>query len=305
MPSEVIKHGVVATALADNLRQSPRRARELGFAGLQFDADLPTLRIPDLPTSGRREFLRLLSSEDRQLIGLRFDAGPRGFGPGADVDRILDRLEKVMESAAGMVAPLICLDVGPLPAPPLVSIPRPRVTPDQAGLILLPTNLPEPQAPAPSPIASVDPALYSQIDSALEELGRRADHYSVILAFRSDLASFAALDRALRSANCPWFGIDLDPAAVLRDEWAMDEVLAALIGQIRHVRGRDAVAGPDRRTRPAVIGKGNTNWGELLADLDSAGYHGWLTIDPIELSNRLAAAEAGLKHLKSLAVTGR
>jgi sugar phosphate isomerase/epimerase len=66
------------------------------------------------------------------------------------------------------------------------------------------------------------------------------------------------------------------------------------------VRGRDAVGGADRRTRPAAIGRGSVNWGEVLANLDEAGYQGWLTIDSLELENRAAAAQGGLEFLRKL-----
>jgi sugar phosphate isomerase/epimerase len=301
MHRDVLNIGITASAFADDLRSIPQRARLLGFDGLQFDAYSSTLNIPDLPASGRREFLRLLSTQDRQLVGLRFDAGPRGFGPGADVDRVLDRLDLIMECAVGMAAPLVCIDAGPLPAPPRDVKPKPRITQDQAGIILLPSSMTEP-APLPQPPAAPpDPSLFSLADSALAELGARADRYSVILAFRSEQASFVAIARALRAANCPWFGLDLDPAAVLRDEWSMEEVFSQMGEMIRHVRGRDAVRGADRRAKPAVIGAGSTDWPLLLADLDAAGYHGWLTIDPTELTDRMAAAEAGRKRLMAIA----
>jgi len=298
MNLEKIKIGVAASAFGDDLRDAPRRARTLGFDGLQYDAYSPSLNIPELSGSGRREFLRLLSSQDRQLVGLRFDVGSKGFGPGADVDRALDRLEKVMESAAAMGSPLICVDAGPLPAPQRQIIPKPKVTQEMAGFLLLPTTPKEQEiAPPPPPLTETELAIISRTDSALAELGQRADRYSVILAFRSDLTSFAALERALRAVHCPWFGLDLDPAAVLRDEWDMAEVLSRLGDSIRHVRGRDATAGADRRAKPAIIGSGSTDWPALLADLDAAGYHGWLTIDPVELTDRIGAAEVGRKRL--------
>jgi sugar phosphate isomerase/epimerase len=114
------------------------------------------------------------------------------------------------------------------------------------------------------------------------------------------LSSVASLEAALRGANCPWFGVDLDPVALLRDEWTLDETLSALGPLIRHVRARDALIGMDRRTRPAPIGAGATDWPRLLADLDSAGFHGWFTVDPTELPNRTDAASAGLAALRSI-----
>ena len=191
----------------------------------------------------------------------------------------------------GLGAPLVCLDIGPLPAAPRAAIAKPKVTPGMSGLILLPESTvsePEPIEHSPPP----DPAFLAQVTAAMDEIGHRADRYSVMFAFRSELASFAALKQAVLSVNCPWFGIDLDPVAILRDTWDMDEVFSQLGPLIRHVRGRDALVGADRRTKPATIGQGKADWPALLHNLDQSGYRGWITIDPIDLPNRHAAATA-------------
>ncbi|HET6246462.1 MAG TPA: sugar phosphate isomerase/epimerase family protein [Tepidisphaeraceae bacterium] len=297
MTLDRLKLGIAASAFGDDFRSAAQRARTLGFDGLQFDAYSPSLNLPDLSGSGRREFLRLLSAQDRQLIGLRYDVGPRGFGPGADVDQALDRLARVMELAAALGCPLVCVEAGPLPAQRRTSEPKPTITSDQLGLLVLSKSPASDISPQEIPAPPIDPAVYSSTDSALAELGARADRYSVVVAFRSEMSSFAAIERALKSANCPWFGLDLDPADVLRDEWPMDEIFSRFGPLIRHVRGRDAAVGGDRRTKPMPIGSGNTDWGALLANLASADYHGWLTIDPIALNDRIAAAELGRKRL--------
>jgi sugar phosphate isomerase/epimerase len=288
---------VTAAALGDDPREISRQSRRFGFAGLQFDAIAKWLDLTELSVTGRREFRHVLASADQQLAGLRVELGHRGLGPGADIDRVLSRFDQVMDAARGLGAPLVCVDLGSLPEPaPVPAQGRPAISPEQAGLILLPESAPAP----PAPVASVqpDPAFIAQVDAALVELGARADRFGVMLALRSDLASFAALERALVAARCPWFGIDFDPVAVLRDPWTLDEILSRFGSLVRHVRARDAVAGADRRTRPAVVGAGATNWPALLAALDSAAYRGWLTLDPLELADRAGAAIAGLEHLK-------
>jgi sugar phosphate isomerase/epimerase len=296
-----LKIGVVAAALTTDARQAARLSRQLGFDGLLFEAYAPALSLPDLSQSGRREFRHLLGSENRQLVGLRADVGPKGLAPGVDLDQILSRLTKAMEAAAGLQAPLVCTDLGPLPAPPAGPKPAKKVTPEMAGLILLPESVEKESEPAPSGPATMSPAdqaLAAQVDAVLLELGSRADRFGVTVAFRSELSPFAALERAIAKAACPWFGVDLDPVALLRDEWLSDDVFSRLGPLIRHVRARDATKGAGGRTSPAVIGKGSANWDELLSNLDASGYHGWITIDPMELVDRLAAARNGLTALR-------
>ena len=289
---------VTAVSLGNDPRQIPRLSRQAGFSGLQFDAFWTPLRLTDLSISGRREFQRLVIAENQKLVGLRHDIGPKGLGPGSDVDRILSELDRVMQAARDLAAPLICVDLGALPAPVAVNKPKPKVTPEQAGLLILPPEI-APAQPDPPPTNAASPSS-AHVDAALSELGRLADRYSVTLAFRSELAAFAALEQALRHASCPWFGVDLDPVAMARDQWEMDEIFSRLGPLVFHVRGRDASIGAERRTRPAVLGQGDVPWESLLAALDQAGYHGWITLDPGDLPDRPAAAMAGLKYLAAL-----
>jgi sugar phosphate isomerase/epimerase len=299
-----LRIGIVSAAMSLDPREAVARSRQAGFAGILFDAYSPHLSLPELSQSGRREFRGVLSGQDQELIGLRADVEGKGFSPSTDIDRSLSRVDRALEAAAGLTSPLVCVDLGPLPEPARAEPPKRPVDPREAGLILLPT--PEeiaaarmPLPPPPKPVEA-DTPFESSVDAAMSELGRRADRYSVIVAFRSDLSSFAALDRALRKADCPWFGVDLDPVAVLRDHWGTDEVFSRLGGLVRHVRSRDASVGHDHRTRPAAIGHGDVDWGQLAALLDEAGYNGWLTIDPLELSDRQAAAREGLEQLREV-----
>ncbi len=271
---------VVAGALSNDPRQAAVAARTLGFAGLLFNAVSPGLDVTDLTGSGRREFRQVLSGQNRQLVGLQVDLGSKGMGPGADVDRLLSRLDKIFEAAAGLVAPLVCVEVGPLPEPPRAAVVKPAITPEQAGLILIPSMAAPAEVTPPVPMSPADVAFAAHVDAAAAELGVRADRYNVAVAFRSELASLAAVERMLSAARCPWFGLDLDPVNLLRDEWTTDEAFARLGPLVRHVRGKDAVCGADRRTKPASVGRGDTKWDRTLADLDAAGYHGWVTLDP-------------------------
>jgi sugar phosphate isomerase/epimerase len=299
MSSVKLKIGVVAAALSNEPRRIPRLSRQMGFDGLQFDAGWPALNLASLADSGRRELRHLLATESQQFIGLRTDLGTQKLAPGADIDRILSGADRLLEAAAGLGAPLVCLDLGVLPEPEKVAPAKPVIPAGQSGMILIP----EPSKPIEAPqAASVapDPAHVSVVSVTLEELGRRADRFSVMVAMRSELSSLAALTSALRTANCPWFGFDLDPVALLHDDWELDAIFSEVGQQIRHVRARDATAGADRRTRPAAIGAGSTDWRALLAMLDAAGYHGWLTIDPTDLQDRVAAATAGLAALRQI-----
>jgi sugar phosphate isomerase/epimerase len=302
--SEVVsKMAVVASALSNDPRTAPRVARELGFGGLLFPAYSSAINLPELSTTGRREFRHLLSAQAQQLVALQFDIGPKGLGTGADVDQILSRLGQVLDVARELGAVCVCTDLGPLPPPEQQRRPKPKVTQDQAGLILLPPSVGEiegAEAPEPTPLTAKDRLLMSQVDAAMAEVCGLAERYSMTIACSSSLSSFASLERTLLATRCPWLGVDLDPVAMLRDEQDVDEIFSNLGGLIRHVRAKDATRGAERRTVPSVIGRGSTNWEQLLSSLDGAGYHGWITVDPTELQDRAAAAVVGLKTIRAI-----
>lgn len=298
MSDNRLKIAVPAQILDEDIRTAAVKARQLGVEGLEIPAYTARMRLPDLSATGRREFRHIIAAQQRELAALHVDCGPRGLGPGADVDRVINGVDKAMEITRSLGAAVLTVEVGPLPEPPRITPPKPRVTQDMAGLIIIPSLDSKPAEDPTPPPAKADPVALAQVDDALAELGRRADRYGIAVALHSDLSSHAALNRAISAAACPWFGIDLDPACVLRDEWAIDEVLSRLGPLVRHVRARDAVRGADRRTRPAVPGQGDVNWPELMALLDEAGYHGWFTVDPTELPDRVAAVRAGVERLR-------
>lgn len=277
---------IVAAAYSDEPRIAARAASAAGFAGLLVDAATTAVDLTGLSGTGIREFRHVLSSANLKLAGVRATLDHRGLSPGADVDRQLNRVEKVLRAAASLHAPVVCLDVGPLPADPGTPPSRPAITPQQAGLILIPTLC---AAPAPESTAlagiptKVDPNFIAQVDGALAELGNRANRYGVPLAIHSELSSFAALMRTLRAADCPWFGVNLDPVAVLQDDWDMDQVFSAAGPLIRHVRARDALRGDRQRTQPVPIGSGDVDWPHLFSNLRHAGCKSWITLDPARL----------------------
>lgn len=290
--------GVVAGALSADARAAALAARAAGFAGVQFDAITAGLDLTALSDTGRRQFRQMLRQQDVQLIGLRAQIGAKGFGPGADVDQVLWRIDRVLETAAALAAPLVCLDIGPLPPAPITETTATSPPISTAEAILLPT-VARPKA-VPRITRLPDPNAISQVDAALAELGKRADRYGVMIALRSELSALPSLHRALTGANCPWFAIDLDPVPLLCDQQPADEAFAALGNLIGHIRGRDAISGAAGRTRAAAVGKGSTDWRQLLALLDEAAFSGWITIDPMELTDRAAGAAAGLAYLRRL-----
>src|SRR5258706_10192456 len=108
-----LRIGIVSAAMSQDPREAVARSRQMGFAGLLFDAYSPHLSLPELSQSGRREFRQVLSAQDQQLVALRADLEGKGFSPSTDIERMLSRVDRAMEAAVGMGTPLVCVDLGP------------------------------------------------------------------------------------------------------------------------------------------------------------------------------------------------
>ncbi len=293
------RFALTAAALSADLRVAAPQSRRLGFGGLFLDAD----RLADLSATGQREVRHVLSSNDQHLVGLCCDLTGRGFLAGADVDRQLSRLDRAMDAARKLVAPVVCVDLGPLPNPPPGPPAPPKAKPDPlaGGMLILPTaaEIAQLAGPPPEEISPPDPSDVDSVYAALAELAARSDRYGMPLAFSATLAPLAALGHALAAVDAPTFGVDLDPISLLEDRLTPPEAFDLLGPLVLHVRARDAVKGTAGRTRPAAVGAGDTNWPALLGLLDEAGYHGPVTLDPMQLPDRPAAARRGLTHLRA------
>ncbi|MBC8109019.1 MAG: TIM barrel protein [Anaerolineae bacterium] len=293
---------VMAAALGDDARQAIATSRSMGFDGLLFDAHSQQLNLSDLSGTGRREFTHILKSNGQTPVAIRADIGPKGFGPGADLDRLLSGLDRVLQVARDLNAGAVTIDLGPLPEPVEPVKPKSRITPEQAGIILIPgprdipTDAKTQAAPTGRP---ADPAFIAHVDGALQVLCEIAERYQVQVALRSSLSGFASVDRAMNSVRCPWFGINLDPVAILHDRWSVDEIFSRFGNSILQVLARDAIRGDGGRTKPMPVSEGNVEWDKLLAALDAAAYRGWITFDPSDLPNPIDALRTGLARLKS------
>ncbi len=287
-------------AFGNDLRAAVPMIRKAGFTGMQIDAAATRmLDLVELSSSGRREVKRLLDANNLQLASIRIDLGSSGLGVPSDADRLLDRVDSIINASAEMACPVVCVDLGRLPPAQRAPKPRPQVTKQMAGVLILPDapTLADPEPPAMP--TRIDPAIVSHWQQALGQLGEIADRYGSVLALASSLSSFASLESLLKQVDCPWFGVDLDTSMMLKDEWSLDETFDAFGSLVRHVRARDAVRGEDRRTKPTIIGRGDLAWRDLLGALDGAGFSGSITLDPSELNDPQAGAIAGLKQLQA------
>jgi sugar phosphate isomerase/epimerase len=289
--------GSIAHALSSDLPTALSSARQAELAGVVID---PVV-FPDIvhaSQTGLREILHLFSRFEQRVIGVDVRLAMGGLSPdarNADLEREIDRMDRAMQVARILRSPLVLCDLGPLPPAPMETASVPSISPAQLGKLILP----EPAAAAPVRSLPRDLPFETNVETALREVGMRADRLGVMVAFRATLGSFASLQAALRRVECPWFGVDLDPLAMLADEWSADAVFSALGSRLLHVRARDGTKGSGNRVAPAEIGQGQIDWAELSSLCRDADFRGAVSIDAIDLPDRRASTLRGATWLRT------
>lgn len=287
-----MKHrlAVHAHLFGSDLRAAAAAVRRAGFAGVLLSpASLPVLN--DLAQTGRRDLARVFRSNDLGIEAIDIACDPAGFTPKADLQKQLDAIAEKLDLAAGLGAKILILDLGPLPPSPVK--PKPKVTAEMAGLLILP----EIPAEADPPPVKRDPAFEASLREAMVELGRLCDRCGVLLAFRSTLASIASLDFARKLVDCPWFKVEIDSAAVIADDVDLDTVFSMLGRDAVHVRLADGVRGEGNRVRPTPLGSGRLDLDHLAANLAASDFAGPITIDTSSLDDPVRQAIAGRERL--------
>jgi sugar phosphate isomerase/epimerase len=138
------------------------------------------------------------------------------------------------------------------------------------------------------------------VDEALRAVGELADRVDVMIAMSASLSVTAALDRALRAADCEHFRVDLDPTALLGDPWSYEKAFDALAPRIVHVRLRDAHTAAGGRLVPCAIGDGAVNVPRLMSLLGEAAFDGFLSIDVTDASDRVRSLTVAVKRLRGM-----
>lgn len=276
-----LKFSIDSAIAGNDLRRAAALARQVRAEGLVLPARSTEQDLTGLSGTGRREVRHVLASAQVQLVAVRHAVGHEGLSPRGDLDAAVETIAAILRAAAELGRAMLCVDLGLLPPAALTEVAAPpRPTPEQAGLILLP----DPAPPGPTPaIPRRDPVFESSVNAVLREIGRQADRCGVVVAFSSSLASMASIQQAIAAVACPWFGIDLDPTAMLADDEDRDALLSRIGPLIRHVKLKDAVRGAGNRVRAVPVGDGQVDWRRMLRDLDAAGYHGFLTVETGDL----------------------
>jgi sugar phosphate isomerase/epimerase len=253
---------VPSSALSRDLRTALRRARDLGFRGVELDAR-GGLEPLAMTQTGTRQIRKWLGDEGVVVSAVSF----RTRGGYADAERLEGRIaatKSALTLAHALGAGVVLNHVGDIP----------------------------PDAAAPAWRLLVD---------VLADLGRFAQHVGAALCVEAGRAAPADLVRLMAALPEAALTCDLVTGALVvhgHDPVAAVETLA---GHVASVHATDAVAGAFAgRGRAVILGTGQVDFPAVFAALEERGYRGWVGLEPVEersARQELAAAREFLHGL--------
>ena len=151
--------------------------------------------------------------------------------------------------------------------------------------------------------AEADSPTRKLIYQAVDAIGAMADRAGVRFGIETGQEEPAVLADLLAQFNNAALGINYDPANLLMNGFDPIAGVGTLAGHIVYVHAKDAVGGlpsKGRQGREVELGQGDVDYPAFLAALDSAGYHGWHTVEHKRSVNPVAELAAACEYLKGL-----
>jgi sugar phosphate isomerase/epimerase len=253
---------VPAFALARDLRQALRAARDLGFRAVELDAR-HGLTPEEISQTGLRQIRKWLGDEGLVVSGVAFPTRG-GYG---DADRLEGRI------VATKAAIKLAYDLGA------------RIVLNHVGDI---------------PQSAESPEWRLMID-VLSDIGIWSQHTGATLCAEVGRASptdLARLIAALPEANLT---CDLVTGSLVVHGHDPAEAVATLGDHIAAVHATDAVPGAFAgRGRAVVFGTGHVDFPSVFAALEERGYQGWISLDPVDPADAREELTAAVDSLRSL-----
>lgn len=259
---ETDRLSVPTQALARDLRTALRRARDLGFRGVEIDAR-GGLDPAAVTQTGLRQIRKWLGDEGLEVSAVAF----RTRGGYGDAERLEGRIaatKAALTLAHGLGAGVVLNHVGDIP------------------------------------LESSGPAWHLLVD-VLADLGRWSQTAGATLCVEAGRAAPADLLRLFAALPEAAFTCDIVTGSLVVHGHDPVAAVETLGGHVASVHATDAVAGAFAgRGRAVILGTGHVDFAGVFAALEERGYRGWIGLEPVE--DRAARAElaAAAEFLRAL-----
>ncbi len=312
-------------ALGGDLRGAVTAAARLGYSAVALDVVTRELDLTMLSVSALREVQAIAARHAVGVSALWLDLPATYLGPKCDLDQLLARVRAAAETARGLNASAVVVQLGLVQAqaqPSAGVTDGARGEMDKAlaaagvGLggfgLILPTpeevarlvQRPRATGAAASPPAASSAEVASLGPVAMRELAAIADHYRLTVAVAAAQSPCLDLAAAVSAAKCKWLVAAADTLAVTADGVTPEAFLVKASSGSGEggavVVARDGMVGPGGRVQEVFVGEGHvawTEWAEALRGLSKGGSAVGV-YDPTGLADRLAASRVALARMR-------
>ena len=257
---QIFRISVSTLCFGQSLKLALRTAASAGVQGVQLDVR-DELRPSELSETGRRQLVHQLTELGLKVAAVNFPLR-RGLGDQLELDARVAAIKSAMEFAWSLQAPILSARIGKLPA-------------------------------------DVESKQYQLMLEVLSDIVRHGNHVGTTLAIAPTHDSPEALQTLVGAVQTGPVGIDFDPAGFVSAGYNAVAALRALHAQVVHFEARDAIRDVDGTGQEVALGRGETDWTELLVLLHEMEYRGWVNVNRTQGEDRAGDASRAVKFLQN------
>lgn len=248
--------------LRQPFKKALHTAAQLGVDAVQIEAP-GQLDLAQLSQTGIRQIRKMLQDWNLRVSGIRFRPALAYYNP-ERLEARIHATQQAMELAYKLGAGLVVGRIGRVPTNP--------ESPERHLLI-----------------------------EVLTDLGRYGHRVGAMLATETGTESGPELADLIHQLPEATLGVDFNPANLWLEGHSVEEALEALGQYVMCVQATDALRDPTAGTAVRVeLGRGNIDFPSLLGRLESWGYQGYYTIQPVGRGEPGAELTRILRYLRSL-----
>jgi sugar phosphate isomerase/epimerase len=287
---------VQTVCLKQSISEALHTAAQLGCEGVQFDAS-QEIRPADMSETGLRHLRKMLDDLNLRVASIALPSQQDYSQPKGLQERV-DRALNAMRMASQLNARVLVFNLGSVPTPTR-DLDRSIASGSQAsgaGAIegVQALEFEEEQ------LDSCD-GEWSTLVDVLHSLASQGNRLGVQLAAYAPTTDPKILKRLIGALPEGALGVDLSPAPLVAYQGSAIDFINVLGPHVVHVYGNDAIR--DLKSGQGMeveLGRGATDYPELMGRLEEFGYRGWMTLVRQHTNRQLEDLDNAVRYLKEL-----
>lgn len=255
------KIAVETAPFGRQLKQSIQNASRLEVGGIHVDLR-NEVKASDLSETGRRQFLHMLQELSLSIASATFPTR-RAFSDPNEIDGRVAATCNAMKFAAELKCRVMTLRVGKIPNDP-------------------------------------DSKEYQLLFETMQDVARFGNHIGVVLCLSLTGESPETVKAFINSIQTGPVGCNFDPAVCIMSGQNPSAMLRDFHPHVHHITVRDAVRDIDGGGREVPVGRGETDWEELLAIVSEMDYTGWLAVSRTSGDDKPGDISRAVQYLRNV-----